>query len=115
MLQFDFFEVLICAKWSAAFNVHDSPNLIAKVYFVQIDTKRDIFIYDLSNIYTARKTRVHKSSMACSLRVSNQFPSLGNELSVQAWTLRKLMLSYICGCLYTEFISQIWKLLGNYK
>ena len=26
---------------------------------------------------------MHKSSMACSLRVSNQFPSMGNELSVQ--------------------------------
>ena len=53
--------------------------------------------------------------MACSLRVSNQFPSLGNELSVHAWTLRKLMLSYICGCLYTEFISQAcnWKLQVN--
>ena len=41
---------------------------------------------------------------------TESFQAVGNELSVLAWTLRKLMLSYICGCLYTEFISQTWKL-----
>ena len=63
--------------------------------------------------HTAWTTALHKHYTPCSLIVSKQFPSLGNELSMQAWTLRKLMLSYICGCLYTEFISQIWKLVGN--
>ena len=71
-------------------------------------------------IYTARKIWVHKSFMACSLnsKVSNQFPSLGNELSVQAWTLRKLMhLWLLVHCSWVHFPSLEtawpWKLQVN--